>query len=95
MSEDDLLVMSVEPGLGAGETCGQLPSPDKELCVLCGQEEDPGRRRQCYQVNILTRSYTLQEHCLQDPCSIAPPETRAMCQSLALQYLQAVQNMQQ
>ena len=56
VSEDDLLVMSVEPGLGAGETCGQLPSPDKELCVLCGQEEDPGRRRQCYQVNILTRS---------------------------------------
>ena len=56
MSEDDLLVMSVEPGLGAWESCGQLPSPDKELCVLCGQEEDPGRRRQCYQVNILTRS---------------------------------------
>ena len=52
VSEDDLLVMSVEPGLGAGETCGQLPSPDKELCVLCGQEEDPARRRQCYQVKL-------------------------------------------
>ena len=52
MSEDDLLVMSVEPGLGAGETCGQLPSPDKELCVLCGQEEEPARRRQCYQVKL-------------------------------------------
>ena len=52
VSEDDLLVMSVEPGLVAGETCGQLPSPDKELCVLCGQEEDPARRRQCYQVKL-------------------------------------------
>ena len=60
---DDVLMMNID--------CDKLNSPEKELCVLCWQEEDLDRRRSCYQ----------------DPCSIAPPDKKEICYTLAAHYL--------
>merc|ERR1712066_1040758 len=56
--------------------CEGLSSPEKELCVLCWGETEPERRRMCYK----------------DPCALVTPESRDTCHSLALQYLQSVQD---
>ena len=34
----------------------------------------------------------MRHHLFQDPCSLVTPESRATCHSLAMQYLQSVQD---
>merc|ERR1712168_1422371 len=53
------------------ENCDRLQSPEKEVCVLCGQEEEVDRR----------------ELCLSDPCMLATGEKRKQCNKLAEEYL--------
>ena len=52
-------------------TCGKLQSPEKEVCVLCGQEKEVARR----------------ELCLSNPCMLAVGEKRKQCNKLAEEYL--------
>ena len=73
------------------DMCEGLSSPEKELCVLCWGETEPERRRMCYKVSPLPSLSDVTPHC-QDPCSLVTPESRDTCHSLALQYLQSVQD---
>ena len=52
-------------------TCGSLKSPEREVCVLCGKEQEVSKRQLC----------------LADPCMLATGEKRAQCNKLAEAYL--------